>query len=135
MLLLIARESEVTRDKSYYFFILYSGGHIWWTYHCSNGDCRLYILQLWTCHYTTVCIIYGKSDLWEAYLHKLMSCLCPLNEVAFLWRVAYLYWPLIHHRCVFDVNLCPLVFIDTHRTVTSWSSLEACPRSDSYYFL
>jgi hypothetical protein len=36
-----------------------------------------YILQLGTCHYTTVCM-------GVAYLHKLMSCLCPRYEAAFL---------------------------------------------------
>jgi hypothetical protein len=29
-----------------------------------------------------------------------MSCLCPGDEVALLWRVAYRYWPIIHCRCV-----------------------------------
>jgi hypothetical protein len=29
-----------------------------------------------------------------------MSCLCPRNKAAVLWRVAYCCWPMIHHRCV-----------------------------------
>jgi hypothetical protein len=30
-----------------------------------------------------------------------MSCLCPRNAAAFLWRVAFRYWPMIHHRWIF----------------------------------
>ncbi len=41
-------------------------------------------LQLRTYHYTTVYISYGKSDMQVAYPHELMSCLCTLNEAAFL---------------------------------------------------
>ena len=29
-----------------------------------------------------------------------MSCLCPLDAAAFLRRVAYRYWPMIHRRCM-----------------------------------
>jgi hypothetical protein len=29
-----------------------------------------------------------------------MSCLCPRNEAAVLWRVAYCCWPMTHRRCV-----------------------------------
>jgi hypothetical protein len=29
-----------------------------------------------------------------------MSCLCPRNEAAVLWRVAYCCWPMIYRRCM-----------------------------------
>jgi hypothetical protein len=88
------------------FFILYSGARIRW----AMLKCRLY-LQLWTCHYTKVCIRYGKSDLRVAYPHELMSCLCPHNEAAVLWRVAYCYWPwsIIDACCVVNRD-CVIIY-------------------------
>jgi hypothetical protein len=58
------------------------GGHVTVT----DDECRLYIfiLQLGTRDYTTVCISYRKSDLCVAYFHELMSCLCTHNEAAVL---------------------------------------------------
>jgi hypothetical protein len=41
-------------------------------------------------HYSTV-ISAAESPL---------SCLCSLDAAALLWRVAYRYWPMIHHRRV-----------------------------------
>jgi hypothetical protein len=95
-------------------------------------DVRMQVIykQLWTCHYTTVCVSYGKSDLRIVYLHKLLSCLCPGNEAAVLWRGAYCYWPwsIVDVCCV--VNQDCVIFTTTlHWTVTIWSSLEACLQS------
>jgi hypothetical protein len=79
-----------------FFIILYYGAMLCERVTVTDGDCRLY--NLWTCHYTTVNIRYRKSDLHaQLILTKLMSCLCPRNEVAILWRVAYCCWPIIHH--------------------------------------
>jgi hypothetical protein len=92
-----------------------------------------YILQLWTCHYKTVCISYGKSDLRILYLHELISCLCPWKKQPSSeeWCIAIGPWSMLDVCCV--VNLCPGVFIAVHWTVTNWSSLEACLQSVGWF--
>jgi hypothetical protein len=95
-----------------------------------DGDCRLYIyiLQFWTCCYSTVCISYGKYYLHVAFLHKLMPCLCPHNEGAFLWRVAYCYWLVIHPRCVLCLESLSMG-IYWHTLDGNQLRLEACLQS------
>jgi hypothetical protein len=108
--------------------VFYSGSCIKWTCHSYRWRLQV-IMKLLTCHYTTVCISYGKSDLQLGYLHQLMYCLCPCNAAAFFWRLAYHNRPVIHVDVCCVVNLCLCVFIATHWTVTNWSTLEACLQS------
>jgi hypothetical protein len=147
----VPRKTDWICTPSPLFFIL---GHVFGEHvTVTDGDCRFYIYyncehssdrppHVITCDgvmtqdtpdYTTVYISYGKFNLRLVYLHELMSCLCPRNETAFLWRVAYHYglWSIIDACCVF--NLCPWVFIATQWMVTHWSSLEACLRSISWF--
>jgi hypothetical protein len=96
------------------------GGHVTVT----DGDSRLGI-TIMNMSLNNSMYQRWKDNLRIVYLHELMSCLCPRNEAAFLWKVSYPYWPVIHPRCV----LCHeslSVGIDCHALeVTNWSSLKA----------
>jgi hypothetical protein len=90
------------------FFI---SGHIRGTCHIYRWWLQVIFLQFMNMSLHNSTNRYRKSDLPVVNLHELMSCLCPHNEAAILWRVVYCYWPwsIVNASCVVNRD-CVIIY-------------------------
>jgi hypothetical protein len=126
---------RATPEKGWYWKALISVYTCWsfiftfikWTYYSYRQW-----LQAILHNYRQVIIYisYGKSDQHVAYLHELypMSCLCPRDEAAFLWRVAYCCWPVMHRICMLWIYCFVGIYCHVLNW-TNWSTLEVIYRT------
>jgi hypothetical protein len=100
-----------------------------WLYNCLSLFLYFWTHIRWMCHsyrWWLQDILHNYEHVITQQLHRLwkvrsarslspwivlMTCLCPRNAAAFLWRVAYPYWPMIHPRCFCVVNRdCVIIY-------------------------